>query len=471
MIYNSNIRMRLSVMIILLIMVSSCRKFLTLDPPKSKIESDVVFSSEVTAKNALLGIYAGFTNNSTWFSSGGEYSIMNLAGLSADELFYVGQYDLFIREFEENHLRADNKRVEGMWQSLYSSIYRCNAIIEGVNGSASIPQAAKPQLVGEALGLRAFCYFYLVNLFGDVPLAVSTDYKVNSVLPRVQIVEVYKQIITDLQQARELLAPEYAATNKEKIRINKHAATALLARVYLYTHDWANAEAMATEVIGHTEMYDLNDDLNQVFLKNSKEAIWQLMPAGYSSFGSVKEAELFEPNNLPNASACNARFADLFESGDLRWANWVDTFSVEVDTIYYPYKYKQPFSNEPLVEYSMVIRLAELFLIRAESRAMQQKLTGANSAASDINEIRNRADLPNTTAITQPALLDAILKERRTELFLEWGHRWLDLKRTKRATEVLSGIKLGWDDNDTLYPIPTVEMSKNVYLKPQNNGY
>jgi hypothetical protein len=115
--------------------------------------------------------------------------------------------------------------------------------------------------------------------------------------------------------------------------------------------------------------------------------------------------------------------------------------------------------------------LAEQFLIRAEARAKQNnKLIGSNSAESDINVIRNRAGLLNTSAATQEELLSEIERERRVELFVEWGHRWLDLKRSGRASAVLSLIKPLWDDTDVLYPIPYSERLLNPKLT-QNFGY
>ena len=118
----------------------------------------------------------------------------------------------------------------------------------------------------------------------------------------------------------------------------------------------------------------------------------------------------------------------------------------------------------------MVLRFAELYLIRAEARAQQNKLTGANSAASDINVIRTRAGLSNTTATTQAALLLAVEKERQVELFTEWGHRWFDLRRTGRIDAVLSAVKPTWKPTAALFPIPYLEIQRNPLLT-QNNGY
>ena len=117
----------------------------------------------------------------------------------------------------------------------------------------------------------------------------------------------------------------------------------------------------------------------------------------------------------------------------------------------------------------MVLRLAEQYLIRAEARAEQNNLTGA---VADLNIIRNRAGLPNTTAVTQGDILTAIMHERQVELFSEWGHRFFDLKRTGQANTVLGAIasKQPWNTNQLLYPIPVSETTNDAFLQ-QNPGY
>jgi len=142
-----------------------------------------------------------------------------------------------------------------------------------------------------------------------------------------------------------------------------------------------------------------------------------------------------------------------------------------------PYKYRSYTSSttsdpdNSRKENSTVLRLAEQYLIRAEARAQQNKL---DLAIADVDVIRARAGLPliaNTNpSISKTALLDAIMQERRVELFTEWGHRWFDLKRTGKALAVLSAIKPGFTSDDLLYPIPESELNKNPFLE-QNPGY
>src|SRR5690606_36127657 len=140
-----------------------------------------------------------------------------------------------------------------------------------------------------------------------------------------------------------------------------------------------------------------------------------------------------------------------FEPGDARMANWTKTYVTGGKTFYFPYKYKIR-TAATVQEYSMVIRFAELYLIRAEARAQQNKL---DDARDDLDKIRQRAGLNKLPAtLNKEQVLEATFQERRVELFVEWGHRWYDLIRTGKAVEVLKPIKTGIDQNNLLFPIP-----------------
>src|SRR3546814_5026607 len=190
-------------------------------------------------------------------------------GMSADDFYNTtaGPYDVF----SQNELTAGELRISNVWSSVYNYIYQANSVIEGLGNSTAVSTDTKKRLTGEALFIRAFCHFHLVNLFGDVPLIISTSYQENSVKPRVPADQVYVQIIDDLVEAVRLLD----GSPVEKIRPSKWAASALLSRVYLFNKDFQKAEFIASEVIGSGD-YMLADSLDQVFLVGSEEAIWQL---------------------------------------------------------------------------------------------------------------------------------------------------------------------------------------------------
>jgi hypothetical protein len=160
-----------------------------------------------------------------------------------------------------------------------------------------------------------------------------------------------------------------------------------------------------------------------------------------------------------------------FEADDLRYTEWVRSKTVSGVEYFYPYKYRvrTPASGDPHKEYTTLLRLAEQYLIRAEARAWQNKLTGVNSAQADVNVIRARAGLPNTLASTQEELFMVIAHERRVELFTE-GHRWFDLVRAGNADAVLSPVKPDWNATDSRWPVPLAELTKNPMLT-QNPGY
>jgi hypothetical protein len=132
----------------------------------------------------------------------------------------------------------------------------------------------------------------------------------------------------------------------------------------------------------------------------------------------------------------NDGIVNAFESSDKRKTDWLESVTAEGKTYYFPFKYKTDFAGLSTVqEYTVILRLAEVYLIRAEARARQGNVNGAKL---DVNVIRTRASLAGTTAATDAQLMVAIEQERRVELFTEWGHRWLDLKRWPEETILAS---------------------------------
>ncbi len=435
----------------------SCKKFVDISVPEDRVIASRVFTDDNKATSAVTAIYGNLINGSSSFAN----SLTTVCGgLSADELEKFNPLSAD-EEFMRNSLSPGNATVAAIWQTAYQSIYYSNAAIEGLQNSNNVSAEVKKQLLGECLFMRSFCYFYLVNFYGEVPLVTTTDYRVNATLPRSSIQDVYSLIISDLITAKNNLSAAYITT--EKIRPNKWTASALLARVYLYNGNWSKAESEATEIIG-SGLYSPLPTLSNTFLKNSKEAIWQLIP----NSGVLKETQLIRPSGsllTPQIIITNS-FLQLFEPADGRRSKWIDSLTYSSIKYYYPGKYKN--TSTMVTEYYTVFRLAEQYLIRAEAEVQQLKLA---EAISDLNIVRNRAGLPNLQiSLSQAQLLLIIEKERKAELFAEWGHRWFDLKRTGKANEILSPIKPNWQASDTLYPIPLEELLNNPHLS-QNKGY
>jgi len=445
---------------------AGCTKFVAVKPPITQITSEEVFSSDASAISSINGIYSQMIDGLD-FASGDLNSVTILTGLSSDELVdYTGSPDF--GQFYTNSLNSTNTTMTSIWTQGYTLIYYANSILEGLNKSNAVSSSAKNELMGEAKFVRAFTYFYMVNLFGDVPYVNSTNYNVNNTVGRSSVAQVYKNVISDLKDAQGLLLSDYSVSKGERIRPNKYAATALLARVYLFTGDWVNAEVQADTVINQSTLYNLNSDLNNVFLKNSTDAIWQLKPVDPTV--NTWEGFTFILLDVPTNVALSPQVVSSFDSGDNRRSQWVDSITVGSQTYYYPFKYKV---NDASVfsEYSMVLRLSEQYLIRAEARAEQ----GNGAAVDDLNTIRNRAGLPNYSGLTdKQSLLTQILHERFVELFTEWGHRWLDLKRTNSVDSVMNTatpIKGGvWKTDAKLYPIPENQINNDPNVS-QNPGY
>ncbi len=439
---------------LLLVGFTSCDDFVDVDLPADLINTDAVFANEGSAQAAMRGVYAYATN------SNAITSMFKIVGLSSDEL-EKASYSTEETMFATNTIASSSSTISNIWLGFYNIIYQCNNVVLNVSESTQLSEDTKKQLVGEAQFMRAFCYFYLVNLWGGVPLNLGTDYEAVRLLSRSSVAEVYAQIEEDLLEAQSGLSSELYTTAGERIRANKWAATALLARVRLYQENWVDAETQASAVI-NSGIYEL-EPLNDVFYETSKESILQLANAGSNRYTYV---QLMGSSVTSPTYRLTSSIAANISDDDARRTAWL------TPTLDGPYKYKS-YSNtkgpeEP--EAANMLRLGEMYLIRAEARVQQDNITGLNSAESDLDIIRSRAGLPGTTATTKTTMLQDIYTERTRELFGEWGHRWLDVKRIGQADAIFGTNKTGWVSQAALYPIPYDDILKNPNLS-QNDGY
>ncbi len=451
------------------LLLFGCKKLLDVPKSSSLVLNKDVFANNETATSAVLGLYNKMVTLNLSISNGG---LSIYPALSADELASAGNqtsYDTFLFNAI---LPTDGIINNNFWSASYKNIYHANAILEGLNGSGALTSSVKNQLRGETLVIRSLYFFYLTNLFGDVPLVLSTDFEQNAVMPRTPANVIVEQLIADLKEAVELLAPTYVST--ARARVNSFTARAFLARLYLYNKQWENAESESGVVIS-SSLYNLESDLDKTFVNTSKETIWQLVRENLNT----AEAVVLIPVSamaIPNL-VIRDELLNSFEPGDQRKKHWITFNSVNSQRYYYPYKYKIR-TGSVIGEHLVVFRLAEQYLIRAEARAEQGNLSGA---LDDLNVLRSRAralvtpempdplpDIPS--GLSNSVVLNSIYKERSHELFCEWGHRWLDLKRTNMAGAVLSKLKPTWNTYAELYPIPFSETQLNPYLT-QNPGY
>ncbi|MBA6152705.1 RagB/SusD family nutrient uptake outer membrane protein [Gelidibacter gilvus] len=430
-----------------------------MDDPSGQISHETVFEDHITATAATTTMYAKLRDEV--LITGNFSGLGAQMGLYSDELDYYGAPGQPIATFYNHQILASNVLVLRTWNSAYNLVYMANTNIEGLEASQALSQDLKNQLLGEALFIRALTHFYLVNLYGEIPYIKTTDYDKNRLVSKVPEHLVYEYIIADLLEAKNRIGENYMSS--ERIRANKYVVSALLARVYVYTSQWENAENESSSLINNTSLYNLEIDLENVFLKTSPAAILQLKTKVTNQ--STTEANSFVFTSGPPPSvALNPNYVNSMEANDLRRLHWVGKVTNNSNTWYFSNKYRQGTN----LQYSTIFRLAEQYLIRAEARTRLNDISGAQN---DINSIRQRAGLSQTEAHTRDELLQAILKERQSELFAEHGHRWFDIRRFGMANDILTPIKTSWQTTDIFLPIPETELLMNSNLNPQNPGY
>ena len=442
--------------------LKSCDDFTEIPMPTMELSTGMVFEDLPTATAAVANIYAQIRDNG--MLTGKTTGISKEIGLYADELTWYGTSTQASANFYNNTLMSTHSTVENWWHNGYSQIYAANLVIEGVTGSTSLQVVDKERLIGHAKFARALVHLYLVQLYGAVPYITGTDYTINKTVARLPEGEVYDNIILDLEAAVLLLPSEY----RSPLRVlpNSHAAHALLARVYLNAGQWAEAANSASAVLNNTELYVWEEELNNVFLKGSTTTIWQY--AARTTTRNTDDGSTFIFNAAPpTAVSLTKQQMEAFELDDQRKIKWTRALVKDALTFYHAYKYKKIGGDTPQMECTVVLRMAEQYLIRAEARARQGELTGA---IADLNKVRNRAGLANTAAVTAPALLQAILHERQVELFTEFGHRFMDLKRFGVLDTALAH-KGDWSSTEQYLPLPQTELNLNPNLGSQNQGY
>jgi len=468
-------------LLIALSTLASCKKLIEIPPnPPTQITREQAFADSATAISAVAGVYT-FTisanNNGIPYYSG-YYDVTT--ALSANEVSYTGTGD--DGQFNSYTLNAKNSHLNDLWTTPYVEIYQVNDVLAGITHNNNLSASFIKQVTGEMEVVRAFTYFYQVNLFGGLPLVTTTDYNINATLPKATPAAVYKQILTDLNDATTKLTAAYASypatytggplVSSGHARPNLYTAVALKAKVNLYLGNWQAAYTEADSVIQHGG-FNLESDLNNVFLDGSAEAIWQV-PVN-NKYGGSGDASNFVPYGGTPAYPVTDSLLNRFEPGDLRRKNWLAFNVVGGKNVYYPFKYKDKAPTIPATGF-VLLRFAEMYLIRAE--AAIQLNNNLNAAVADINTIRQRAGLAPaiiTASSSQPALLAAVRQERRLELCFEFGNRFFDLSRTAGDNKYpVSGqapaVLAGWQPDFAKYPVPQTQIELNNQLT-QNPGY
>ncbi|MEN7549712.1 RagB/SusD family nutrient uptake outer membrane protein [Rapidithrix thailandica] len=431
----------------------ACEESVLEPKPVDRITDDLVLKDVGSAFNVVNGLYRNFANLS---------AINIIAGdMSADNLRHNGTFTQYI-EIGTFNMSASNGSASALWGTMYGMMFTVNFLIEGLPQLDDIPESLLNEFLATARFFRAYGYFAGVNTYGDLPLVTSTDVEANSEIPRTPANEVLQFVEEDLLFALNKLPTDPDNSGM----LSNGAVKALLARYYLYRQDWTKAEQYASEIINgqNTANYNLESNFVDVLSDFSDESILEVV---YSANDNPGTSTNFGLNNLFESRReiipRNEIIFELQSNGGSRsqMIEFDAALAVGNDNGWTVTRYG-PFDNV------QVIRLAEIYLIRAEARAQQNKLQGG---LSDLNRIRNRAGVPALNLDNKNRLLTAIEEERRVELAFE-GHRWYDLKRTNRDDAVMSAVTSNWTVKNKLWPVPQREISNNPALAgDQNPGY
>lgn len=450
------------IILVALIMISTigCEKRLDISPYQS-ITADKALATEGDVNVTLVGAYDGAQSASTY---GGDVMVLNDLIGNTPNINFTGTF-AGLTDAYQTLMNSNNSNAAGTWISAYNTINRCNNVLSALDKVTSSP-ARKNSVEGQALFLRASMYFELVRLYaktigdGDassnpgVPLVLTLTKSVTSsdYLPRASVKSVYDQVVADLTKAETLLP----ASNT--IYATKWAAAAQLSRVHLMLKNYTAAGDAANRVITGSGK-SLNPDFTKLWFTfinnggaNPAEYIFSMTVTVQDGTNSLNT--YFGRNvgiaGTAGRSDCKIKAAHiaLYEVGDVR-----RTYFALSGGNNYTRKHLDRYGNVP------IIRLAEMYLTRAESNFRNNTTLGA-APLSDVNLIRARVGLPALAT----ASLNAITKERYLELAFE-GHNLHETKRLQKTTGTLN-----WNSPRLILPIPQREIDVNKNLV-QNEGY
>jgi hypothetical protein len=490
-----------------LISLMGCEDFLN-QPIQGFQVSENYFATEEECQRAVFGCYESLSPDDWW-----QLDFFWMVGdVCSDEAFKGNSIEGDQRDFgnlANFNIHSNNEWLEFKWLYTYATISRCNLVIDKVPESPSSNEN-KRVFVAEAKFLRAFSYFELVKNFGGVPLVLTEISAGDGVVQRSSEEEVFAQIEKDLKEASRALPLKSEQTAEEIGRATKGAAHAFLARAFVYQKKWADAAVYSDSVIKSAE-YNLNDPFEVVWNVNN--------PNGNGSIFEIQHSYhdiYYVGTALPVLARSRAdggwgfgtpsSYLEKAMEGDprlpwtiIREGDYVDADhpsyntqlseneSGRINRKYYLGYADRPPKDEHLRSglNHILFRYADLLLLHAE---IAYHAGDEASALAALNQVRNRVGLPpvNAGGIN---LLNAIYKERQLELALE-GHRYYDLKRTGRLTEVIQDFydynqNRSTDPYDAghskgalfrpgvheLFPIPASEIALSEYQIQQNEGY
>jgi starch-binding outer membrane protein, SusD/RagB family len=453
-------RLYISIVVLILVVLSSCSKILDVKSPNS-VEDASVFTSLPGLLNARIGMYSTLQDKNYY---GGSFPLISECYTDNGS---TGGYDVIdLNDIASRTVQPDNLYVQNIYLAIYNTIYSANKIINNINNVPDVPVDQKSNILGEALFVRALGEFDLLRLYGEhwdktsvygISLVISAD-SIKSAIPRSTVDESYKQIFSDLNQAVSSLN-----TYSGNQYISPAAANALLARVSLYYKDYPTAIAASGLVIGDNNfsLFPVGEVTKIYTDRLTPESVFELKfdLQNQSTYNILTYSRI-------DALRSDVNFLASQNLNDFFISRPADTRGVLVDTVnedasIQPDGRSQKYRGETTKDNSgFILRLAEMYLIRAEAK-------GRTTGLADLNKIRTQRGMPALTLANVPnntSYINAILDERRAELNFE-GARLYDLARTGQVDAVLgSGVQ-------PIMPIPQREISATNGIVVQNPGY
>ncbi len=451
--------------------LNSCEDKLALEPEQD-LNEDVVFSTPLAAKSAVLGLYS--TAQTLDFYGSLPQLIEEYMG---DNVNFVGSFPT-LQELRDFTTVSTNSNVSTIWQVHYQVVLRANKIIAQVPNVPNLSDDEKAQYIGEAKFMRALAHFQLVNMFAQpyqvsggtnlgVPLVLDEFNLEVSYPARSTVNEVHAQIKKDLTEAITALPGEHGDPTETTLRATKGAANALLARLSLYREEWGNAITAARATIAGP--YTLASDYS-FYDENTAEDVFTIQNSATDNgrTGSGGWASFFSPTGVggrgdaPFSTSLTTAFTA--EPNDKRYALKRNGTAADNLNRTFTTKFPDAVNN---ADNSPVIRITEVNLTLAEALA-QQSVTPSAEAITIINRLRTRAGLGAILPLTKQALIDAVLLERRKELAFE-GFRRMDMLRYKQNLRAGNPLA-AFGGQKTILPIPQREADNNKNLVP-NPGF
>jgi hypothetical protein len=451
----------------ILLIFSSCNKDLNLAPHQS-IEQNQAILTATDVQITLTGAYNRMALSDLY--GGGVFLYPDMLA-TPNLINWFGTYQE-LTQMNNQTIINDNDFVNNTWLDAYEVINQTNNVIANIS---KVGPNDKDRIEGEAKFLRGLVYFDLVRLFGrawndgtpannpGVPIVLTPTTVISpaSYVTRASVAQVYQQAISDLTDAEAKLP------DGNSYLANKYSASAILARLYLQKGDYPNAVTEATNVIANGG-FALNGNYadefpypngNAVHVDNTSEDIFAIQVTAQQGVNSLNTYYSSSSNGGRGDIHIRASFLSKFKAHDTRAQEYTYDDPTDPTTVLRCHKFDNLYGNVH------VIRLAELYLIRAEANlrigASGTASASGNTPLNDINRIKRRAGIDTITTVAA----DSVITERTRELAFEGGFFLHDAKRLKQ-----NAASLPYNSPKLVFPIPLQDINANPKLV-QNPGY